>query len=67
MITPDGTAHQRSTLFTPAVLAANLPLRTDRTIADRVGPWPENLASAGIATMLALLALRRLRRRRPGR
>jgi apolipoprotein N-acyltransferase len=64
MITPDGTVHQRSTLFTPAVLAADLPLRTDRTVSDRVGPWPENLASAGFATMLALLALGRVRRRR---
>ena len=64
MITPDGTAHQRSTLFTPAVLAADLPLRTDRTVADRVGPWPEILVSAGFATMLTLLALGRLRRRR---
>jgi apolipoprotein N-acyltransferase len=64
MITPDGTAHQRSTLFTSAVLAADLPLRTEITVADRVGPWPENLAGAGLATMLALLALRRWRRRR---
>jgi apolipoprotein N-acyltransferase len=67
MITPDGTAHQRSTLFTSAVLAADLPLRTDRTVADRVGPWPENLAVVGFATMLTLLAFRRLRRRRYGR
>ena len=50
MITPDGTAHQRSTLFTSTVLAADLPLRTERTIADRVGPWPELLASAAVAT-----------------
>jgi len=64
LITPDGTAHQRSTLFTPAVLAADLPLRTDRTVADRVGSWPENLASAGVAMMLTLLALRRWSRRR---
>ena len=64
MITPDGTAHQRSALFTPAVLSADLPLRTDRTVADRVGSWPENLASAGFAALLALLALGRVRRRR---
>jgi apolipoprotein N-acyltransferase len=64
MITPDGTVHQPSTLFTPAVLAADLPLHTDLTVADRVGPWPENLASAGVAMMLTLLGLRRLRRRR---
>ena len=47
VITPDGTAHQRSALFTPAVLAADLPLRTDRTVADRVGGWPEGLACGG--------------------
>ena len=64
MITPDGTAHQLSTLFKPDVLAADLPLRTELTIADRVGPWPENLATASVAAMLALLALRHFRRRR---
>jgi len=64
MITPDGTVHQRSTLFTPAVLAADLPLRSDITIADRVGPWPEDIACAGLAMMLAMLGLRRVRRRR---
>ena len=63
MITPDGTAHQVSTLFTPALLAADLPLRTDRTVADRVGGWPEGLAVASLAMMLVLLGLRRLRSR----
>jgi apolipoprotein N-acyltransferase len=62
MITPEGTAHQRTALFTPAVLAADLPLRTDRTLADRVGPWPEYLACGALAIMLTLLGLRRLRR-----
>jgi apolipoprotein N-acyltransferase len=64
LITPDGTAHQPSTLFTQAALTADLPLRTDRTIADRVGPWPEIMASAGIALLLVLLGGRRVRRRR---
>ena len=62
MITPDGTAHQRTTLFTSALLAADLPLRTNRTIADRVGAWPEYLASGGLVMMLFLLGLRRRRR-----
>lgn len=62
MITPDGTAHQRSTLFTSDVLAADLPLRTNRTIADRVGAWPEYLASGGLAMMLVLLGRNRRRR-----
>ena len=54
MITPDGTAHQVTSLFTKAVLAADLPLRTDRTVADRVGAWPEYLACGGLALMLVL-------------
>lgn len=62
MITPDGTAHQRSTLFTSDVLAADLPLRTNRTIADRVGAWPEYLASGGLAMRLVLLGRKRRRR-----
>jgi len=62
MITPDGTAHQRSALFTPAVLVADLPLRTCRTVADRVGAWPEGLACGGVVLMLALLGLGRRRR-----
>jgi apolipoprotein N-acyltransferase len=62
MITPDGTAHQRSALFTPAVLVADLPLRTDLTVADRVGGWPEGLACGGLAMMLAMFGLRRRRR-----
>lgn len=62
MITPDGTAHQRTALFTSAILSADLPLRTDRTISDRVGAWPEYLACAALAMMLVLLGRRRLRR-----
>ena len=61
MITPDGTAHQRTGLFTPALLAADLPLRTDRTVADRLGAWPEYLAFGGFAMMLVFLGLRRSR------
>jgi len=64
MITPDGTAHQTSALFTTAVLAADLPLRTDRTIADQVGVWPEYLACGAFAALLALALVRSLRRRR---
>lgn len=62
LITPDGTAHQRTTLFTSAVLAADLPLRTDLTVADRVGAWPEYLACGSLAMLLVLLGLRRRRR-----
>jgi apolipoprotein N-acyltransferase len=61
MITPDGTAHQQTALFTPAVLSADLPLRTDLTVADRIGPWPEYLGSALLAVMLIPLGRRRRR------
>ena len=62
MITPDGTAHQQTALFTAATLAADLPLRTDRTVADRVGAWPEYVAAGGLALMLVTLGSRRRRR-----
>jgi len=62
MITPDGTADQTSTLFTSDVLAADLPLRANRTLADRVGAWPEYVAGGGLAMMLVLLGRRRRRR-----
>jgi apolipoprotein N-acyltransferase len=49
-------------LFTQAVLAADLPLRTARTVADRVGAWPEYVACAGLVLMLALFGRRQRRR-----
>ena len=49
LITPDGTAHQRTALFTSALLAGDLPLRTAATVADRVGGWPEYLACGAVA------------------
>jgi apolipoprotein N-acyltransferase len=56
LIRPDGRVLDRSTLFTPDVLQAVLPLRTTLTLADRWGAWPELLlvllglvASAGLA------------------
>jgi apolipoprotein N-acyltransferase len=63
LITPDGTVHQRSSLFTAALLSGQLPLRDDITLADRVGDWPEGVASA----TAALLILVGIGRRRLGR
>jgi len=61
LITPDGTAHQPSALFTRAVLSGELPLRTARTPASVVGPWPEYLACL---TLLILLVSPTIRARR---
>lgn len=63
LITPDGTAHDASTLFTRDVLRGELPLRSAQTLATRVGPWPEY--AAGVALLL-LLALALLGGCRPG-
>ena len=61
LITPEGTAHQQSALFTSALLSGELPLRTASTVADRAGGWPEYL---GCGAVLLLLLLRLVPRRR---
>jgi apolipoprotein N-acyltransferase len=63
LITPDGTAHQASSLFTRAVLSGELPLRTQRTPASIVGPWPEYLTCLILLTLVVShLVLSRARR-----
>ncbi|WP_405498545.1 apolipoprotein N-acyltransferase [Nocardia sp. NBC_00511] len=51
MITADGAIQQQTPQFVPAALVATLPLRTDTTLATRLGPAPEVvlciLAAAG--------------------
>lgn len=61
LITPDGTPHQPTSLFTSAALSGELPLRTDLTLAHRLNVWPE-VAACGA---LFLLVAHRLLRRRP--
>jgi apolipoprotein N-acyltransferase len=41
IVAPDGTIEQQTEEFTQDVLTAELPLRDDTTIADRVGAAPE--------------------------
>ena len=54
LITPDGTAHQVTSLFTQAVVRGALPLRDATTLATRVGEAPEWVAAAALLTLLAL-------------
>jgi len=54
LITPDGTPHQVTSLFTQAVVRGALPLRDATTLATRVGEAPEWVAAAALLTMLAL-------------
>jgi apolipoprotein N-acyltransferase len=52
LVRPDGSIEARSGVYTPAALVARLPLRSSRTIADRVGAAPE-----WIMTGVTLLAV----------
>jgi apolipoprotein N-acyltransferase len=67
VINPDGTVEQRSSIFVPAVLQANVPLRDPLTLADRLGVWPEVALCllAAVATARGGWLVRR--RRRAGR
>jgi apolipoprotein N-acyltransferase len=61
LITPDGTAHQVTSLFTQAVVRGDLPLRDATTLATRVGAAPEWLAAAALVLLLGGRVLRRRR------
>ena len=63
VIDPAGRVEQRSGVFQPAVLVADVPLRDARTLADRLGPWPERVVAA-LGLVAVACALPR-RRRRP--
>ncbi|HUY49207.1 MAG TPA: apolipoprotein N-acyltransferase [Streptosporangiaceae bacterium] len=52
IIGPDGTVLTHSGLWQRAVLEARVPLRSDITLADRLGSWPE-----AVITALTILAL----------
>jgi len=54
VISPDGQVSQRTELFTPAQLAAELPLRSTLTIADRLGDWPIILTTIAVVVLLGL-------------
>jgi apolipoprotein N-acyltransferase len=63
VIAPDGHVRQQSGVFKPALLVADVPLRDPRTVADRLGVWPEHgLALAGLAWLLTVVVSDRRRR-----
>ncbi|GAA5052642.1 apolipoprotein N-acyltransferase [Nocardia callitridis] len=61
IVTADGALAQQSAQFVPAALVASLPLRTQETLATRVGPAPEYALVAVTVVAGALAALRRRR------
>jgi apolipoprotein N-acyltransferase len=65
IIAPDGAMIEHSGIWRQAILDARVPLVSYRTLADRVGAWPEYVII--MLTVLALgWAVLRPRRRRTG-
>lgn len=54
LITPDGVVHDKSSLFTAKALEGDLPLRTNLTLAVRVGAVPEWLGCAAALLLCAV-------------
>ncbi|MGX1810129.1 apolipoprotein N-acyltransferase [Nocardia sp. NPDC055321] len=59
IITADGVIQQRTEQFVPAALVASVPLRTDSTLATRIGPAPERILCILAAVAAVAAALRR--------
>ncbi|EWT00894.1 acyltransferase [Intrasporangium oryzae NRRL B-24470] len=51
LITPDGTAHDVTSLFTQAVVRGALPLRDATTVATRLGEAPEWAAAMALLVL----------------
>ncbi|HEY2315267.1 MAG TPA: apolipoprotein N-acyltransferase [Streptosporangiaceae bacterium] len=67
IIAPDGQLQASSRTWGQAEIEARVPLRTERTLADKIGGWPEGLITfATLAALgLALTDAIRVRRRQP--
>jgi apolipoprotein N-acyltransferase len=63
VIAPDGHVVEQTRELTPGLLVHRVPLRDTRTVADRVGQWPEAVLSV-IGLCAAGLVCVRVRRRR---
>jgi len=69
LIAPDGSLIAHSGIWRRAVLQARVPLRSDLTLADRAGGWPEYLITFLVLAALAWAAAAGVMRRagsRPG-
>jgi apolipoprotein N-acyltransferase len=65
IIAPDGSLIAHSGVWEQAILDARVPLVSHRTLADRVGAWPEYVIIMLTVLALAWAVLRALRPRRP--
>lgn len=67
VIMPDGKIVQKTKMFTPDALVAEVPLRSSLTPATRLGIWPESVLVALGAAGLGWAAARAVRARRQQR
>ncbi len=58
IIEPDGSIASSTQIFAPGMLTARLPLHTEKTLATRLGGWPE-LVAAIVALFGFLFAVAR--------
>jgi apolipoprotein N-acyltransferase len=65
IIAPDGSVQESSSLFVPATLVAEVPLRASTTLATRLGPIPEIILCVGATLALAVALVRRRRSAAP--
>jgi apolipoprotein N-acyltransferase len=66
VVRPDGDVQARSRELTTATLVADVPLRTARTVASRLGAVPEwALAALGVGAAAVATVLARRDRARP--
>ncbi|MEU2006860.1 apolipoprotein N-acyltransferase [Rhodococcus sp. NPDC019627] len=65
IIAPDGSTVEQTSLFVPAALVSEVPLRTQLTPASRLGPLPEVLLCLAAAAAVVAALVRRRRSARP--
>jgi apolipoprotein N-acyltransferase len=65
IVAPDGSVTQRTGMFTPDALVAEVALRREATLATRLGAWPEWVMTALGLSAAAFGAVDRRRRSRP--
>jgi apolipoprotein N-acyltransferase len=66
IIAPDGGVIEHSGVWRQAILDARVPLVSYRTLADRVGSWPEYVIIAATVLAFGWALIPRRSRRRPG-
>jgi apolipoprotein N-acyltransferase len=67
VIAPDGALLARTGLWRQASIEARVPLRTETTLADHLGGWPEGLLTGATIAALAWVIVAGLGRRRAAR